>query len=700
MTSANHEVPDGTPDQGGRPTRLGFLVYDSRSGSTYLASRLNMFAGVSVSHESRFIATILEFSATVDTAEGLAALADVLFYEPHFAELGWTRQGLIATMTAVPAPRSRKSLIEALVAEYFTARDPGARLRVVKSGRSVYHARVLREYFPDAFFIHVVRDGRAVHVSKLAARSTAGRMMTDNVVRSAREWLLKLRIMRLHEEVTLNVRFEDLMQDPEPMLERIATFLDLSTAEKRQVKSAANYARDIGGRQQHLHGKVGKALDTSRADAWRSEMDPLDARVYDRLAQDELRRWGYLESDPEPATRAQSVRIRARLGWLRLVLTGQSARRLWGYATREHSVGRRLRGKAFELRATKKRGQGLGGPMRESEPAQAGADRLDEYTVSLVIPLYNSAGFIDAALASVAGQSRLPDEIIVVDDASTDDGAARAAKWSDRLPLTVVTQPVNQGPGVARRVGIAASSCDLISLLDADDVLFPDHLDVLLNAYHQHGGVITADTLWWAPNKQLSLVTGRRRKRVPSPGRQRLGILEHNFVHPISVFSRADYDSVGGFSDLRKMEDWDLWIRMIRAGVQVRMAPLPTALYRVHGGSASAGRGDLSVNVEVLPGYLADLAPDERRVLQRTIRRRQARIDLLAGERQAELGEFIEASRLWARAVVRDRRFRGGLTGGRSSVTLQALANLASAGRLSRMRRARAGSAGIGLRQR
>lgn len=323
-----------------------------------------------------------------------------------------------------------------------------------------------------------------------------------------------------------------------------------------------------------------------------------------------------------------------------------------------------------------------------------------EEKVSLVIPLYNCARFIDAALASVAGQTTVPDEVIVVDDASTDGGGERAARWSALLSLRVVTHPVNRGLGAARRTGIAATAGDLVALLDADDVWLPDHLEVMLATYRQHGGLVTADTLWWSPTRQISQVSGRQRKRVPAPTRQRLGILDHNFVHPISLFSRADYERAGGFSELRQMEDWDLWMRMIRTGVTVTMAPTPTALYRIHGRSLSAGRGNLAVNVGVLPQYLDGLAPDEQRVLRRTIRRRQARIELFAGEREAAAGRIARASLLWARAAARDRRLTGGLTGGRSSVTLQALINLVTVGGVGRLRRARAGTARAGLRQR
>lgn len=329
-----------------------------------------------------------------------------------------------------------------------------------------------------------------------------------------------------------------------------------------------------------------------------------------------------------------------------------------------------------------------------------GAPATGHPRISLVIPMFQAAGFIGSALASVAGQTRPFDEVVVVDDASQDDGVDRARCWADRLPLRVLRQPRNCGPGVARRAGIDATSGELIALLDADDVLLPDHVTTMLATYERHGGLVTADALWWAPSRQLSLVPGRDRRRVPPVQHQRLGILEHNFVQPTTLFSRADYERAGGFSTLRHMEDWDLWMRMIRQGVPVTMAPTPTVLYRIHEDSLSAGRGDLGTTLAALPGWLGDVTPEERKVLRRTIRRRRARVDLLAGEQRAADGDLLAACLLWTRAAVRDRRLSGALTGGRSSVTLQALGNLASCGRVGKVRAARAGSAGTGLRSR
>ena len=88
-------------------------------------------------------------------------------------------------------------------------------------------------------------------------------------------------------------------------------------------------------------------------------------------------------------------------------------------------------------------------------------------TVSVVIPLFNDAEFVGEALQSVLDQTRPPDQIIVVDDGSTDASYAVASRF---LPaITLLSQP-NQGISGARNTGIVRATGDLIAFLDADDM--------------------------------------------------------------------------------------------------------------------------------------------------------------------------------------------------------------------------------------
>lgn len=204
---------------------------------------------------------------------------------------------------------------------------------------------------------------------------------------------------------------------------------------------------------------------------------------------------------------------------------------------------------------------------------------LDARDVAVIIPAFNATAHIDQALASVAAQTLRPGAVVVVDDCSDDDTADRANRWQDRLPVQVVRLVANRGPGVARDAGIAATSAGLLAMLDADDVLLPDHLETMLTTHACAPGLISAQELSWTPGARLTFTDrGSKRRARPSD--------LHSLLHQNSVnfgfFTRALYEKAGGFADKYYCEDWDLWVRMARAGATITSASHPTAIHRVH----------------------------------------------------------------------------------------------------------------------
>jgi len=95
-------------------------------------------------------------------------------------------------------------------------------------------------------------------------------------------------------------------------------------------------------------------------------------------------------------------------------------------------------------------------------------------TIAVVVPLYNKAPHIDRAMNSILGQTLPPDEIIIVDDASTDDGLAKVAAVQD--PRIRIIERDAPGPGgyAARNAGIEAAASEWIAFLDADDSWTPE----------------------------------------------------------------------------------------------------------------------------------------------------------------------------------------------------------------------------------
>ncbi|MGE0725828.1 MAG: glycosyltransferase family 2 protein [Alphaproteobacteria bacterium] len=100
-------------------------------------------------------------------------------------------------------------------------------------------------------------------------------------------------------------------------------------------------------------------------------------------------------------------------------------------------------------------------------------------TVVAIMPVRDGAAYLAEALDSIAAQTRPPDEVLVVDDGSADDGPAIAA--GHPLRPRVVRQPA-RGTAAARNRGVRESRADLIAFLDADDLWLPQHLAVLSSA--------------------------------------------------------------------------------------------------------------------------------------------------------------------------------------------------------------------------
>jgi len=180
-------------------------------------------------------------------------------------------------------------------------------------------------------------------------------------------------------------------------------------------------------------------------------------------------------------------------------------------------------------------------------------------TVSVVIPTFNRASVITRALESILLQTRPPDEILVVDDGSTDDTAERVRA---EFPGVRLIEQENRGVGAARNAGIRAATGTWIALLDSDDEWLVEKLERQLRAVTTELETVLChtDEIWI-----------RRGRRV-NPMKKHRKHGGHIFGHclPLCVISpssvllhRRLFETVGWFDeDLPACEDYDLWLRV------------------------------------------------------------------------------------------------------------------------------------------
>ena len=100
--------------------------------------------------------------------------------------------------------------------------------------------------------------------------------------------------------------------------------------------------------------------------------------------------------------------------------------------------------------------------------------------VSVVMPTYGHAAFIERALEGLCAQREPRWELVVVDDASPDDTVDHVQRWLDDPRIRLVRLPKNQGVGGALNAGLAATSAPVVAYLPSDDTWYPEHLETLL----------------------------------------------------------------------------------------------------------------------------------------------------------------------------------------------------------------------------
>lgn len=195
---------------------------------------------------------------------------------------------------------------------------------------------------------------------------------------------------------------------------------------------------------------------------------------------------------------------------------------------------------------------------------------MDNPTVSVIIPAYNSSATICRAIDSALGQSYKNYEIVVIDDGSTD----RLSEVLAGYPVRLFAQS-NMGASAARNHGSRVANGEFLAFLDADDFWHPDKLRQQVQAMRAHPSAKYCVTEWVAVNG----ITSEVLHELERPSCQaELEILDFPrvfrnpyFGTPGVFMPKHNFDACGGFNEhLTTAEDVDMWLRAAYGGVVVK----------------------------------------------------------------------------------------------------------------------------------
>lgn len=209
--------------------------------------------------------------------------------------------------------------------------------------------------------------------------------------------------------------------------------------------------------------------------------------------------------------------------------------------------------------------------------------------VSVVIPVYNGRTHLAETLHCVLAQTHAPIEIVIVDDASTDDSVGLVAEVA---PQALRLQQRNAGVSAARNRGLAAASGHYVAFLDQDDVWHPQQVErqVAWLEAHPACGAVSTPYHFWHPQQGQYPPADIVWPTDPGPGHdpEHTGWVYHRFLWDCwsltsaTLLRRDSVVAAGGFDvSLPYSEDWDLWLRLAQQ-VQFALLTWPPVLYRQH----------------------------------------------------------------------------------------------------------------------
>lgn len=241
--------------------------------------------------------------------------------------------------------------------------------------------------------------------------------------------------------------------------------------------------------------------------------------------------------------------------------------------------------------------------------------------ITVLIPAHNAAATLAATLDTLVEQTYRDFDVLVVDDASTDDTAAIARQYAQSLVIDVLTVPHNLGVAGALNHGIARIAAPFIARIDADDLALPQRLEkqVACLAAQPHIDVCsTAMELFYEDGSRPNHIL----TKPADDAVIKTAMVQYTaMTHGASLFRKSFFDDVGVF-DVRLdfAEDYDLWCRGALLGKCYTNLPEPLTRYRQHGNQVGQRKRQLQFERDLIikrkyisallggtsPGFLAE----------------------------------------------------------------------------------------------
>ena len=264
---------------------------------------------------------------------------------------------------------------------------------------------------------------------------------------------------------------------------------------------------------------------------------------------------------------------------------------------------------------------------------------LTPVTISLIIPNFNYGEFLEECINSVSDQTVTPDEIIIIDDCSSDNSLEILSRFENNKQIKIIRNRKNLGIVDNFNKAIKASTSDYIVFVGADNRIKKTFVEEYKKAISKdtEAAILYCDITIFGPRACLLAETTNAKNNndgsyswvFPEPSDENIKRLETtNFMHGSSIYRRDWYQKVGGYQDNGIPEDFDLFRRIVFAGGLPVHVNAETLEYRQH----SPDQSQTKINLET---KIVELL-QRNKVLEEEI----VRVDSVLKDRDKEIYEL------------------------------------------------------------
>ncbi|WP_281231275.1 glycosyltransferase family 2 protein [Flavobacterium gelatinilyticum] len=207
--------------------------------------------------------------------------------------------------------------------------------------------------------------------------------------------------------------------------------------------------------------------------------------------------------------------------------------------------------------------------------------------VSIIVPAYNTKNFIRQTIESVQNQTYTNWEMILADDASTDQTVSIIEEFSQKdSRIKLFKLPQNRGNGFARNFALEKATGKYIAYLDADDLWFPEKLEKQIHFLKSNDLYFTFSFYDSIDEEGNNL---NRRVESPNPLTYKQ-LFFCNYVGNLTAIYNADYFGKIILETSQKRQDWRIWLTILKKIKTAKPVPEPLAFYRIRKDSISSSK--------------------------------------------------------------------------------------------------------------